>query len=326
MLPIRPVLALAGSLAAATQCLVSNLAWAGSFEQDAAQGAQVLGLAAKELGQGLESPPAPAPCPKDLSNAAVVMLSGGAFDAMNPPEVRARMDAYVQALNATEHVRRCSGGRGLAVRLLEDQTTDHLHQSRWRDACDALIARDAGPIVVVGHSNGGASAVSLARCLEGAGREVELLITADSVPTGVDLGDVFTVPATVKVNVNTFVVPNVVTWTLPFPFGKANRADPSGATEVINIGLDYLLPAAVSHRNAFYDFAGGDATPEGYSRPFVLFDLTLAALGGASPAELRRLAHGRSEELSRAAKIPMTLEAGGTTHRLGKPWFPSPRD
>src|SRR5688572_18750788 len=159
-------------------------------------------------------------CTRDLSKGAIVMLSGGGFDNMNPPEVRARMDAYVDAVNASEPVARCSNGRGLTSQLLPNQRTKHIHQAEWRKVCDALVARDASPIIIAGHSNGGAAAVSLSRCLEAKGKSVDLLITADSVPTVDDLGDVYTVPANVKMNVNTFVVPNPLTFTIPFPIGR----------------------------------------------------------------------------------------------------------
>lgn len=38
--------------------------------------------------------------PRDLSKGAIVVLSGGGFDGMNPLEVRDRMDQYIADVNA----------------------------------------------------------------------------------------------------------------------------------------------------------------------------------------------------------------------------------
>lgn len=245
-----------------------------------------------------------AECKRDLSRGAIVMMSGGGFDAANPPEVRARMDAYLDSVNASEVVHRCSGGQGMTYQLLPDQQTKHVHQTKWPKLCDSLAERDAAPIVIAGHSNGGAAAISLSRCLEGKGKTVDLLITADSVATGNDLGDVYTVPGNVRVNVNTFLVPNAFTFLIPFPFGRANKRTANDAKPTINVGMEYLLPGAIAHRNAFYDFAGGDIRDGGvFARPFALLDLTLAYLGGADDTAMAALALEKAQGLSSAARI-----------------------
>ena len=41
---------------------------------------------------------------RDLTNGVIVVLSGGGFDAMNPVEVRDRMDQYIADVNADPFV------------------------------------------------------------------------------------------------------------------------------------------------------------------------------------------------------------------------------
>jgi hypothetical protein len=259
----------------------------------------------------------PAGCVRDLSKGAVVMLSGGPIDATNPPEVRARMDAYLDSVNQDATVQRCSNGKGMAIRILKDQDTNHIHQSRWQDVCDALDKLDASPIIIAGHSNGGAAGVSLSRCLKGKGRTVDLLLTADSVGTLNDLGPVYEVPSNVGINVNTFNIPNALTWTLPFPIGKANeREDSEDKKPIVNIGVGYLLPGAVAHRNAFYDFAGGDEKDGHFSRPYILLDLTLASLKGADVQAIVKMADTEAHGWAKAAGIHMTIQGGGINEDL----------
>jgi hypothetical protein len=175
------------------------------------------------------------------------------------------------------------------------------------------------PIIIAGHSNGGAAAVSLSRCLGNKGRTVDLLITADSVPTIDDLGEVYTVPSNVKFNVNTFVIPNALTFVVPFPIGRANTRAAGDAKPLINIGMDYLLPGAVAHRNAFYDFAGGDEKAGAFSRPFVLLDLTMATLRGASPTELATLAQEKAGAFSKSAGIRVTFAGPDSKMEFPRP-------
>lgn len=241
---------------------------------------------------------APAACGRDLSRGAIIMLSGAPFDAMNPRQVRDAMDAYLDGVNASEFVHRCSGGKGLAVGLVKGQRK-HLHQASWPAMCDALVAAGSSPIIIAGHSNGGASAVSLSRCLEAKGKTVDLLVTIDTVPTGRGLGDAFVVPANVKLSINTYVITNAVTWTIPFLFGHADKRADGKAT--INIGLEYRLPGFVAHRNAFLDFASGP-----------LLDLTLASLEGAGEREMTRLALEKSRALAKESGIKGVFEGAGS--------------
>ena len=120
---------------------------------------------------------------RDLSNGVIVVLSGGGFDAMNPVEVRDRMDQLIVDVNTDPFVQAGTGGKGLKFKLLPNQKTKHVHQAKWRQVCDALRLLAADPLVLVGHSNGGAAAMNIARCLQGHGRTVDLVFSADSVLT-----------------------------------------------------------------------------------------------------------------------------------------------
>ena len=55
---------------------------------------------------------------RDLSNGAIVVLSGGPVDLMNPPEVRARMDQLVVDINNDPFVSANTNGKGLTFKLL----------------------------------------------------------------------------------------------------------------------------------------------------------------------------------------------------------------
>ena len=109
--------------------------------------------------------------PRDLSAGVIVVLSGGPFDLTNPPEVRDRMDQYIADLNADPYVQANTGGNGLTFKLLQNQQFPHLHQTKWRQVCAALNLLAATPLILVGHSNGGAAAVDLARCLQSQGED-----------------------------------------------------------------------------------------------------------------------------------------------------------
>jgi hypothetical protein len=75
---------------------------------------------------------------------------------MNPKEVRDRMDQYITDVNADPFVQANTGGNGLTFKLLPNQQTKHLHQAKWRQICSALNLLAASPLILVGHSNGGA--------------------------------------------------------------------------------------------------------------------------------------------------------------------------
>src|SRR6185295_15265692 len=74
--------------------------------------------------------PMPAGAARDLSEGVIVVLSGGGFDAMNPKEVRDRMDQYITEVNADPFVQANTGGNGLKFRLLPNQSKKHLHQAK----------------------------------------------------------------------------------------------------------------------------------------------------------------------------------------------------
>ncbi len=250
-------------------------------------------------------------CTKDLSGGALILFSGGPADGTNPPEVRKRMDEYIESINKHPQVQKCSNGKGLSYKYLAEQPNFYIHQSKWRQVCEALKQRPASPLVIVGHSNGGAAAVSLSRCLQQSQLNVDILITADSVGTTDDLGSVNSIPENVQYNINTFLQPNPITFTIPFPFGKANKRENSkdGAElkNITNISLNYLLPAAIAHRNAFYEFAGGDKKENNFSKPFVLYDLTVAYLNGANEAGMDLLLMSSLQTLSTASKIKIDV-------------------
>jgi len=224
----------------------------------------------------------------DLSRGVIVVLSGGPFDEMNPPEVRGRMNEFITAVNDDPYVKANSGGKGLTFHLIKNQKEKYLHQTAWRKVCKALESLTATPLIIVGHSNGGAAALNVTRCIRAQSKTVDLLFTADSVGTLDDIGDpheVNLVPDTVRLNINSWVIPTPASLLLPFPLGRPNRRETGSAfANLLNIGLRYNLPGAIAHRNAFYHLAGGDKTlGGGYEFPSVLLETTLAVLRGDAP-------------------------------------------
>jgi hypothetical protein len=252
----------------------------------------------------------PAPAARDLSQGVIVDLSGGGFDGMNPREVRDRMDQYITEVNADPFVQANTGGSGLAFRLLPNQSKKHLHQARWRQICAALNLRAASPLIIVGHSNGGAAALNLARCVQSQGKTVDLVFSCDSVLTLDDNGDVNLVPPNVLLNVNTYVIPTPAWLLAPFPIGKANRRQIDGSLDgVLNIGLKYNLPGALAHRNAFYEIAGGDTTAAGaYKRPELLLQVTLGVLRGDSAFDIEQAALPALQELSTTSNLDIHVD------------------
>jgi hypothetical protein len=224
----------------------------------------------------------------DLTKGVIVILSGGGFDEMNPVEVRERMDECISQVNNDPFVQAQSSGRVLTFQLLPGQTTRHLHQTRWRALCDVLKPRDAAPLIIVGHSNGGAAAVSLSRCLSAVGKAVDLLVTCDSVATLDDLGDVDEVPENVTLNINTYTKPTPAWFLAPFPIGKRNHRDGTPSRSgILNVGLAFNLPGVLGHRNAFYDVAGGDKTSAGsYKHPSLIQESILASVRGTGTAAI----------------------------------------
>jgi pimeloyl-ACP methyl ester carboxylesterase len=244
-----------------------------------------------------------------LSQGVIVVLSGGGVDLMNPVEVRHRMDQYIADVNADAFVQAGTGGKGLAFKLLPNQRTAHLHQAKWRQICDALRLLAATPLILVGHSNGGAAAMNLARCLQSQGKSVDLVFSADSVLTLDDIGDINQVPPNVKLNLNSHVIPTPAWLLAPFPIGRSNRRQVDNSLDaILNIGLEYNLPGALAHRNAFYELAGGDQKRGGYKLPHLLLDSTLAVLRGDTNYDIFHAAEASLQVLAKKSRIDIELE------------------
>jgi len=242
--------------------------------------------------------------PRDLTKGVIVVLSGGAFDAMNPEGVRNRMDKYIADVNADPFVQANTGGKGLKFKLLPNQTSGHLHQAKWRKICEALGLLDATPLVLVGHSNGGAAVMNLARCLQSQGKSIDLTVTADSVLTLDNIGNVNQVPPNVRLNLNFYTIPTPAWLLAPFPIGKSNHRQVDDSLDgILNIGLKYNLPGALAHRNAFYDLAGGDEKSGGYKYPRLLLDVTLAVLHGQTNYEVIQGAVAPLQTLATKARV-----------------------
>lgn len=261
----------------------------------------------------LEQAAAAAGAVTDLTKGVIVILSGGGFDAMNPEDVRDRMDQTIIDVNADPFVQAATGGNGLKFRLLPNQSKKHLHQKKWRQICQALSLLEATPLIVVGHSNGGAAAVDLARCLQAQGKAVDLLFTCDSVLTLDDNGDVNRVPANVVLNVNTYVIPTLAWILAPFPIGKRNTREGSGSLDgIINAGLEYNLGGAIAHKNAFFEVAGGKQTSGGsYRRPQLILDVALRVLRGESTALITQAVKNSLQVLATKSHIDIAFETDG---------------
>lgn len=253
----------------------------------------------------------------DLSRGVIVVLSGGAFDEMNPIEVRDRMDEYIASVNADPNVQAATTGKGLTFKILPGQDSPHLNQTQWRDICNALIALAASPLILVGHSNGGAAAVDLARCIESQGKTVDLLFTCDSVLTLDDNGDVNEVPTNVKLNLNSYVIPTPAWLLAPFPFGTTNQRADGSLDGILNIGLEYDLPGALAHRNAFYDLAGGgDPGGPPHPYPFLILDATLAVLFGKSIDDVITAAVNSLQMLANGANVVVHVKSSTIDQEL----------
>jgi hypothetical protein len=248
--------------------------------------------------------------PRDLSEGVIVVLSGGPFDLMNPLEVRDRMDQLILDVNADPYVLANTGGQGLKFKLIPDQKLNHIHQSKWPEICDSLQLLKASPLILIGHSNGGAAVIDLARCLQSQGKFVDLAFTADSVLTLNDNGDANRVPSNVKLNLNPYVIPTVYWWELPFPFGQQNRRETDNSLDgILNIGLPFPEPGAIAHRDAFYDLAGGDLRiVGGYTYPEMMREATLSVLRGSGNDEIFQLAQTYLQVLANEARFDIELE------------------
>jgi hypothetical protein len=251
----------------------------------------------------------------DLTKGVIIILSGGPVDEMNPIEVRDRMDECITHVNNDPFVQAGTNGQGLTYHLFADQTTRHLHQARWRAICEALGLREATPCIIVGHSNGGAAAMSLARCLQAQGKTIDLLFSADSVVTPDDLGDVNEVPANVRLNINSYVKPTPAWFLAPFPIGRRNKRETDHSLDgILNAGLKYNLPGVLGHRNAFYDLAGGDKTgATTYKHPLVIQDSILASLHGKTNDEIMDAAIASLRVLATQTKTEIEISKANST-------------
>jgi len=173
-------------------------------------------------------------------------------------------------------------------------------------------------LILIGHSNGGAAVIDLARDLHSKQISVDLAITADSVLTLDDNGNVNKVPPNVKLNLNPYVIPVWPTWLLiPFPFGRENRRETDGSLDgVLNIGLAFDEPGAIAHRDAFYDLAGGDERSTRYEYPELLLQATLSVLRGASKEDVFQLAHTNLQILANEERTVIELETTGFKKKL----------
>jgi len=267
---------------------------------------------------------------RDLSNGVIVVLSGGPFDLMNPLEVRDRMDQVITDINTDPYVLANTNGQGLKFRFFPGQL-NHIHQTKWPDLCDELKRLRPSPLVLIGHSNGGAAVIDLARCLLEQNIAVDFAFTADSVLTLNDNGDPNKVPANVVLNLNPFVIPTIYWGELPFFFGQRNqRESDSSLGGIMNIGLPFEEPGAIAHRDAFYDLAGGDESLMGrYAFPELIRDSTLAVLKGADQNAVFQLALGYLQVLANDLRISIEIETANTKTTLtpsgqtGRP--PAPR-
>lgn len=249
--------------------------------------------------------------PRDLSEGVIIVLSGGPFDWTNPQEVLDRMDALISEINADPFVVANTGGRGLTFKLLPDQETNHIHQARWKDLCDNPRLVAASPLILIGHSNGGAAVIDLARWLHAQGTTVDFIFTADSVFTLEDNGNCYEVPSNVKLNLNSYTIPTPLWVVLPFPFGQKSHWESDGSLDgILNIGLPFEEPGALAHRDCFYDLAGGDSTgPNSYKYPELIRDSALAVLKGATNDQVIQSARQSLQTLATDLNISIDLES-----------------
>jgi pimeloyl-ACP methyl ester carboxylesterase len=257
---------------------------------------------------------------RDLSQGVIVVFSGGPVDIMNPKEVRDRMDQLIRDVNSDPFVAANTGGKGLTFKLLSDleQPSNHIHQAFWPAVFKKLTKLKPSPLILVGHSNGGAAVMNLARRLQEQDQVVDFAITADSVFTIVDNGDPNKVPSNVLVNLNPYTIPTDEFWLLPFPIGRASQRKADGSLDgILNVGLPFVEPGAIAHRDVFYDLAGGDQSVDGaYAFPEMMLDTILAALRGATTDEIFRLAQADLQILANEVRIPISLETTGFSTTL----------
>jgi len=152
--------------------------------------------------------------------------------------------------------------------------------------------------------------MNIARCLHSQGKTVELVFSADSVLTLDDIGDINQVPQNVKLNLNPYVIPTPAWLLAPFPIGRRNRRQVDNSLDdILNIGLTYNLPGALSHRDAFYELAGGDKNSGGGHRlPHLLLDVTLAVLRGETNYDIIQRTEAALQVLATKSRVVIELE------------------
>jgi pimeloyl-ACP methyl ester carboxylesterase len=267
-----------------------------------------------------KTPRSKARAERDLSQGVIVVFSGGPVDIMNPKEVLDRMDQLIRDVNSDPFVAANTGGKGLTFRLLSDfeQPSNHIHQAFWAAVFKKLKSLKPSPLILVGHSNGGAALMDLARLLEKQDIVVDFAITADSVFTIIDNGDPNKVPSNVLVNLNPYTIPTDEFWILPFPIGRPSQRASDGSLDgILNVGLPFGEPGAIAHRDGFYDLAGGDQSVDGaYAFPEMMLDTILAALRGATKDEIFQLAQADLQILANDVRIPISLTTTGFSTTL----------
>jgi hypothetical protein len=73
----------------------------------------------------------------------------------------------------------------------------------------------------------------------------------------------------------------------PFPTGERNQREvESAGTTLVNVGLQYNLPGALAHRNAFYHLNGGDIRNNVPEYPLLMRDVALAILRDTPDGEV----------------------------------------
>jgi hypothetical protein len=88
--------------------------------------------------------------------------------------------------------------------------------------------------------------------------------------------------------------------------------------------LRYHLGAALAHRNAFYDLAGGDQRHGSFQYPTLVFDTTIEILKATSRETVVANACSALQRLSDGAQIEIELESAGVQRTLRPQADPAP--
>ena len=253
---------------------------------------------------------APLIVPRDLSAGVIVVLSGGGFDAMNPSEVRQRMDQYIADVNADLYVQANTGGSGLRFNLLPNQQKPHLHQAKWRQICAALNLLDrqtshpcrsferrrrgGGPRALPAESGQVGGLALLVRF--GADPRRHRRHQQDSVERETQL----------QLLTSSRLRPGC--WRRSRSARATADRRTIRSTAFSTSGSTYNLPGALAHRNAFYELAGGDKVGSVYKRPRLLLDVTLAVLQGQTNFTVIHGAEPSLQQLATKSHVVIELE------------------